>query len=197
MYVMFKTCPMILSSSCYHKHFFCVAQNNKHVLFFVAEKEEENDVRIAKVAFVLSFYNFTSLIWQHFLVKLCCLLMLPNLDKPCKLSIPCKDVQLLLQEHNSHHNASCVFFLCLKSIYLIVTFSNLQSHHYKGFERNKRSKRNSCQSFSLSPIVDDDIPHFYPIYHEIINMFSDQLVLHLMVHCHGHERKNWWRRNWI
>ncbi len=123
-------------------------------------------MRITKVAFVLPFYNFTSLIWQCFLVKFYCLLMLPNLDKPCKLSIPCKDVQLLLQQHNSRHNASCVFFLCLKSIYLIVTFSNLQSHRYKGSKRNKGFERNSRQSFSISPTVDDDIPHSYPILHE-------------------------------
>jgi hypothetical protein len=44
MYVMFKTCPMIPSSSCYHKHFFCVTQNNKHVFFSGVEKEEENDM---------------------------------------------------------------------------------------------------------------------------------------------------------
>jgi hypothetical protein len=42
MYVMFKTFPMIPSSSCYHKHFFSIVQNNKHVFFFVVEKEEEN-----------------------------------------------------------------------------------------------------------------------------------------------------------
>ncbi len=122
---------------------------------------------------MLPFYNFTSLIWQQFLVKLCCLLMLPNLDKPCKLYIPCKDVQLLLQQHNSRHNASCVFFLCLKSIHFIVTFSNLQSHHCKGSKRNKGSERNSCQSFSLSPIANDDTPHSYLILHEIITLFND------------------------
>jgi hypothetical protein len=79
----------------------------------------------------------------------------------------------------------------------VAIFSHLQSHHFKGSKMNKRSKMNSCQNLFISPITDDNIPHFYPFFHEIIIMFTKQWVLHFMVHCHGHEKNNWWRRNWI